>query len=124
MFISNENLLIDVLVTGYESEKPKIKDILDSLQAELDVIDRKDLAVSFFIADTTEKSREDINLILKERCTARYYTVVESTIIALRPDYIKDILDKIEVQQLEPVLLEVYGIYINPNYRELLKIVK
>jgi hypothetical protein len=97
MYNTPNKLKLDIIVIGYEEDKEKIKPVIESLQGQLDRINKKDVSVLFGLGIKDPDNLEDVKGRIIKMTNCEYYTFLELTeTFSVMPNYIESLLKTIK----------------------------
>ena len=110
MYQTQNKLKLDIVISGYEEDKDKIRPVIESLQGQLNKINRNDIGVMFGLAQRSTNNLEEIrNKVITTMLNTEYYTVLDCTEnFIVMPNYIESLIKNIEENDEET--LKLFGI--------------
>jgi hypothetical protein len=97
MYNTPNKLKLDIIIIGYEEDKEKIKPVIESLQEQLDRINKKDVSVLFGLGIKDPDNIHDVKGRLVTMTNCEYYTFLELTEnFSVMPNYIESLLKVIK----------------------------
>lgn len=114
MFQQQNKLKLDIVISGYDEDKDKIKNVIGNIQSQLDNIGREDVSAMFALGNKKDNNLEEIrNNAINTMLKTEYYTVLECVEnFDVMPNYIQSLLRIIEQAEEENNFdaLEHYGL--------------
>lgn len=97
MYNTPNKLKLDIIIIGYEEDKEKIRPVIESLQAQLNATNRKDVSVLFGLGLKEPDNIEDVKERLKTMTNCEYFIFLDLTqTFIVMPNYVESLLKVIE----------------------------
>ena len=111
MYTPQKKLKLDIILSGYEEDKDKIKSVIQSLQKQLDDTRRLDIGVMFGLGNKKEDNLLEIrNKVITTMLNTEYYVILECVdTFEVMPNYIQSLIQIIEKNE-SPETLTLHGI--------------
>jgi hypothetical protein len=112
MYQPKNKLKLDIVLSGYEEDKEKIRDVVNSLQKQLNDLNRLDVGVMFGLASKSLDNLADVkNRVITTMLNTEYYTILECIdTFEIMPNYIQSLIKLIEDNYNEDEILKEHGI--------------
>jgi hypothetical protein len=112
MYKPNSKLKLDIIVSGYEEDKDKIKPVIESLQRQLDDTKREDIGVMFALGQrSTDNLAEIQNKVITTMLNTEFYAILNCTdSFIVMPNYIESLIKTIEESNGDDSVLTLHGI--------------
>lgn len=113
MYSTENKLKLDIIISGYTEDKEMIRPVIDSLQKQLDEINRTDISVLYALCSKNDTNQDVIlENAVKYHSYSEYYVVLnckESFYVI--DNYIKSVINIIEnTENPSEEFLKNYGI--------------
>ena len=99
MYKPPKKLKLDIIVSGYDEDKESIiKPVIETLQKQMDKLDRTDIGVMFGLGNKKDNNLAEVqNIVLSQSLNTEYYVMLDCTDkILIMPNYISSLLKIIE----------------------------
>jgi hypothetical protein len=99
MYKPPKKLKLDIIVSGYDEDKESIiKPVIETLQKQMDKLDRTDIGVMFGLGNKKDNNLAEVqNNVLSQSLNTEYYVMLDCTDkILIMPNYISRLLKIIE----------------------------
>lgn len=114
MYNTPNKLKLDIIIIGYEEDKDKIRPVIETLQSQLNTLNRKDVSVLFGLGLKDPDNIEEVKGKLKTMTNCEYYTFLELIeTFSIMPNYIESLLRIIsdnEATEEGQALISLHGI--------------
>lgn len=97
MYKTQQKLKLDIIISGWEEDKYSIREVIESLQAQLQKVDRSDIGAMFAFGNKKDNNiKEVLHRAINEMSNSEYYTVLDCSEQAMvMPNYVERIIELI-----------------------------